>query len=138
MKTIEELGLRKCEYNPKWDKEAWFYKDKNGNVMPYLKEDIQNIINPLKPSTFLPILKLFDIPYIEDEWIKLICSISENIFRWRNRTVFGSYLSKMKLAAYKPFGFKDSVIQCGNIENLENIEYYIQSSVLQRPMDNDT
>ena len=137
MKTIEELGLKKHEYDPIWDNEAWFYKDKNGKVIPYLREDIKQIVDPLKPSTFLPLLELFDVPYFEEEWIKIMCSISENPDRWNRRTVFGSYLSKMKLRAYKHFGFKDSMTLYGDIEDLLNIEYCIQSTVFHKPLEKD-
>jgi hypothetical protein len=137
MYTIEELGLKKRHFDPELDKEDWFYKDKNGNIVPYWKEDIKAVVNPLKPATFLPLLELFDVPYFEEEWIRMICSISEDPFRWNNKTVFGSYLSKMKLCAYKPFGFKDSMVLYGEVKDLLDIEYVIQSSVFHKLLKKD-
>ena len=101
------------------------------------KEDIKAVVNPLKPTTFLPLLELFDVPYFEEEWLRMICSISEDPFRWNNKTIFGSYLSKMKLNAYKPFGFKDSMTLYGEIEDLLDIEYVIQSAVFHKLLEKD-
>ena len=130
MYTIEELGIKKQEYDPKWCQEHWFYKDKNGNIIPYFKEDIIAIINPLKPSTFLPFLKLFDIPFIEEEWMEMVRTISENPFQKNGKLIFGRYLTKMKLPAYKSLGFKDSILlSYKNIEDFIDSEYYIQSTV---------
>lgn len=54
-------------------------------------------------DTILPVLKHFNVPYIETQW-KNTCQYAKD----RPGSVMGRYLSKMKLCAYYEFGFADS------------------------------
>ena len=63
-----------------------------------------------KPWTYFQIMRYFDIPYIESEWLRLIekqikKTISNNE---KYKTIFGKYFSLMKLAGYRGYGFNDS------------------------------
>ena len=63
-----------------------------------------------KPWTYFHIMKYFDIPYIESEWLHLMekqikKTISNNE---KYKSIFGKYFSLMKLYGYKSFGFSDS------------------------------
>ena len=63
-----------------------------------------------KPWTYFQIMRYFDIPYIESEWLHLMekqikKTISNNE---KYKSIFGKYFAKMKLYGYKPFGFSDS------------------------------
>ena len=61
-------------------------------------------------STFLPFMELFDIPYIESQWNRLI-ALAERSSPFDvapASRVFGKYLSLMKLRGYIGFSFKDS------------------------------
>lgn len=86
---IEEYGI--CN----------FFKSRTGEIYPYLKEDIYAFIDENDPNSFRPILEDLDYPYIEDEWNEL----KEN---FPDSNILGKYISKMKLAAYKNYGYKDS------------------------------
>ena len=123
-------GLKKRHYNPEFDIEEWFYKDKEGNIFPYWKEDIQRYIDPHKPSTFLFLLEELNIPFIELEWIRLLekaynsCNITQSI-----QNVFGRYLALMKLKGYRSYRFEDTVIFIG--QSVDIFDYY--ASVIYIP-----
>jgi len=62
-----------------------------------------------KPWTFFPIMQLFNIPYIENQWFKRMKSqIKITINTHQYKSIFGKYLSTMKLAGYRNFEFQDS------------------------------
>ena len=105
---IEVLDLKKQDLTLFCDKpmEALFFKTKTGDFFPYLKEDIYNKINVFKPCTFLPLFQELDIPFYEEEWLRLI---RVQIKKGRQLSyIFGRYLSKMKLFDFKKTSFKNS------------------------------
>ena len=54
-------------------------------------------------------MKEFNIPYIEEVWLrKMIANFKITINTHSYKSIFGRYLSTMKLASYRPFEFKDS------------------------------
>ena len=60
------------------------------------------------PDTYLWILQEIDVPYIPDEWNKLLASWGRDKSKVTGLTIVGRYLSKMKLKQYKDFRWKDS------------------------------
>lgn len=109
MDTIEEFGLKKRHFDPEFDKEEWFYKDKNGNLFPYWKEDIKKYVDPHKPATFLQLLQELDIPFIEREWKNILGkAYNSNNPTQQIQSVFSRYLSLMKLRGYRSYGFNDT------------------------------
>lgn len=125
MNAIEELGLKKRHFDSEFDKEEWFYKDKNDNLFPYLKEDIKKYVDPHKPSTFLQLLQELDIPFIELEWKRLL----ERAHNSNNPTqqiqlVFARYLSLMKLRGYRAYTFNDTCFFIG--QKVDPFEEYIE------------
>lgn len=52
------------------------------------------------PQTFLWILEEVDVPYIEDEWTKIMDKYCKDRTKVTGTTVLGRYLSKMKLKQY--------------------------------------
>lgn len=62
------------------------------------------------PSDYYSLFKLYDIPYIRDEWESLVdrhikaCVIENKPYK----SIFGKYLTKMKLKGYKHYTWKDS------------------------------
>lgn len=80
-------------------KETW-YSNKYGDF--YLpKEIVKKLIDVNNPATFIPLLEWGDWPYIKWQWEDLVK-------RYGDYTVFGRYLSKMKLNHWKYYTFKDS------------------------------
>lgn len=60
------------------------------------------------PKTFLWILQEVDVPYIPEEWQKLMASWAKDKSKVKGTTIIGRYLSKMKLKQYRDFRWKDS------------------------------
>ena len=60
------------------------------------------------PETYLWILQEIDVPYIPDEWNKLLATYGKDKSKLTGLTIVGRYLSKMKLKQYKDFRWKDS------------------------------
>lgn len=60
------------------------------------------------PDTYLWILQEIDVPYIPDEWNKLLATHGKDRTKMTGLTIVGRYLSKMKLKQYKDFRWKDS------------------------------
>ena len=60
-------------------------------------------INNWDPDTYLWILQEIDVPYVPDEWNKLLMKYGQNRAKLTGMTILGRYLSKMKLKQYKEF-----------------------------------
>ena len=102
--------MKKCSMCEKYLPESSFYVLKNGYIDILCKKCRCKGCSDDKPWTFFPIMIYYDIPYIEKEWLELIKhqikrAISNN---GQYSSVFGKYLSKMKLCSFKNAGFKDS------------------------------
>ena len=60
------------------------------------------------PDTYLWILQEIDVPYIPDEWNKLLATYGKDRSKLTGLTIVGRYLSKMKLKQYRDFRWKDT------------------------------
>ena len=60
------------------------------------------------PSTYLWILQEVDVPYIPDEWNKLLATNGKDRSKLTGLTILGRYLSKMKLKQYRDFRWADT------------------------------
>lgn len=60
------------------------------------------------PSTYLWILQEVDVPYIPDEWNKLLATYGKDRSKLTGLTILGRYLSKMKLKQYREFRWADT------------------------------
>ena len=60
------------------------------------------------PDTYLWILQEIDVPYIPDEWNKLMASYANGNKKLSGMTILGRYLSKMKLKQFRDFRWKDN------------------------------
>ena len=60
-------------------------------------------INNWDPDTYLWILQEIDVPYVPDEWNKLLMKYGQDRAKLTGMTILGRYLSKMKLKQYKEF-----------------------------------
>lgn len=121
-------NLKACQKCGKvMDETAQFYLRKNGTRMDLCKRCLTMHINNYEPETFLWILKDMDLPYIPEEWNVLRDRAFENA-RQKGKaldgmSVFGKYLSKMKLKQWKPYGWEDSEkLQAINAEKKKAIE----------------
>mgnify|MGYP003300279211 CR=1 FL=1 len=60
------------------------------------------------PETYLWILQECDVPYIPDEWNKLMASYAKDKSKESGMTILGRYLSKMKLNQWKKYRWNDN------------------------------
>lgn len=72
------------------------------------KKCITMHVDNFNPDTYLWILQDCDVPYIPDEWNKLLESHARDRSKLTGMTILGRYLSKMKLKQYKDYRWKDT------------------------------
>ena len=72
------------------------------------KKYITMHIDNFNPDTYLWILQECDVPYVPDEWNKLLQSYAKDRSKLTGMTIIGRYLSKMKLKQYRDYRWKDT------------------------------
>ena len=91
-----------------------FYGSNNTDKYPndgkfnQCKKCITMHVDNWNPDTYLWILQEADVPYIPDEWNKLLQSYGQDRAKMTGMTIVGRYLSKMKLKQFKEFRWKDT------------------------------
>ena len=132
MKMCQKCGRMK-------NADTQFYQYKNGEKTELCKDCLTMHIDNFNPETYLWLLEKMDVPYIPEEW---------NILRDRafaknpllnGMSVFGKYLSKMKLKQFKEYGWADTEKlnaerELKNRENLEERKKYDEE--LKEKMEN--
>ena len=107
--TAIAKGYKQCQSCNKIKKEdIYFYTYKNGEKTELCKECLTRHIDNFKPETFLWILKKMDVPYIPEEWNVLRDRAFKKNPLLNGMSVFGKYLSKMKLNQWKDYGWDDT------------------------------
>ena len=66
-------------------------------------------INNWEPTTFLNILEMIDVPYIEVEWNTLLDRYGKDPKKTSSTAIVGRYLAKMKLNQYKELRYSDTL-----------------------------
>ena len=98
-----------CEKCNKTMDENNFYTYKDGHKTELCKKCITMHINNFDPSTFLWLLEKMDVPYIPEEWnILRDRAYAKDPLKMNGMSVFGKYLSKMKLKQWKDYGWADT------------------------------
>ena len=98
-----------CEKCRKTMAETNFYTYKNGQKCELCKPCMTMHINNFDPETFLWLLEKFDVPYIEAEWNVLRDrAFQKDPYKMNGMSVFGKYLSKMKLIQWKKYTWADT------------------------------
>ena len=111
----------KCNKTMRADK---FYTSNNLEKYPndgrlnQCKECITMHIDNFNPDTYLWLLQEIDVPYVPKEWNKLLGKFGKDKSKLSGTTIFGRYLSVMKLKQYKDYRWKDNAF----LEELENAE----------------
>lgn len=72
------------------------------------KKCISMHVDNWNPDTFLWILQECDVPWIPEEWNKLLESYAKDRSKVTGMTILGRYLSKMKLKQFKEYRWKDT------------------------------
>ena len=65
-------------------------------------------VDNFNPDTYLWILQDCDVPYIPEEWNKLLATYAKDKSKLTGMTILGRYLSKMKLKQFKDYRWKDN------------------------------
>ena len=98
-----------CEKCNKWMGENEFFTYKDGSKTEFCKQCLTMHIDNFDESTFLWLLKKMDVPYIPAEWNTLRDRIYEkDPSKLKSGSVFGRYLSKMKLKQWRQYGWEDT------------------------------
>ena len=109
-KSNESMYCEKCNKTMNVEQ---FYQSNNLEKYPqkYLhqcKKCITMHVDNWNPDTFLWILQEVDVPYIPEEWNKLLASYGKDKTKVTGTTIIGRYLSKMKLKQWKEYRWKDT------------------------------
>lgn len=88
--------------------EGQFYTYKDGQKTEMCKKCLTMHIDNFEPDTFLWLLEKMDVPYIPEEWNVLRDrAYAKDPHKMNGMSVFGKYLSKMKLKQWKAYGWVD-------------------------------
>lgn len=80
----------------------------NGGKMSQCKNCITMHVDNWNPETYIWILEEADVPYIPDEWNRLMLKYAVDGEKVSGTTIMGRYLAKMKLTQWRKFRYKDS------------------------------
>ncbi len=80
----------------------------NDGKFPQCKKCMTMHVDNWDPNTYLWILQEADVPYIPEEWDKLMHSYAGPGKKVTGATILGRYLSKMKLKQYREYRWKDT------------------------------
>ena len=103
-----------CEKCKRTMGENEFYSSNNLEKYPndgklrQCKKCITMHVDNWNPDTYLWILQEIDVPYIPEEWNKLMMTYAKDRSRVTGTTILGRYLSKMKLKQFKNYRWKDT------------------------------
>ena len=99
-------GCIKC--GKQLDEDSQFYTHKDGTKTSMCKKCLTMHIDNFDPDTFLWLLKEMDVPYIAAEWNVLRDRAFAKNPNLNGMSVFGRYLSKMKLKQWLKYGWNDT------------------------------
>lgn len=72
------------------------------------KKCISMHVDNWDPDTYLWIIQESDVPYVAEEWNKLMATYARDRSKVNGTTILGRYLSKMKLKQWKDYRWKDT------------------------------
>lgn len=109
----KEKKTRYCQKCNRTKDESNFYGSNNLEKYPegklnLCKECLTMHVDNWNPDTYLWILEECDVPYVAEEWNKLLASYAKDKTSVTGMTIIGRYLSKMKLKQFKDYRWKDS------------------------------
>ena len=104
---------RYCQKCNSTKNEDNFYTSNNREKYPdgrlnLCKDCLTMRVNNWEPDTYMWILQECDVPYIPDEWNKLLASYAKDPSTVTGMTIIGRYLAKMKLKQFKDYRWKDT------------------------------
>ena len=108
--AVESYFCEKCNRTMGSDQ---FYGSNNlakypEGKMKQCKKCMTMHVDNFNPDTYLWILQECDVPYIPEEWNKLLASYAKDRSKLTGMTILGRYLSKMKLKQFREYRWKDN------------------------------
>ncbi len=76
--------------------------------LPQCKKCITMHVDNWRPETYLWILQEVDVPYIPEQWNKLLQTYGKKGTKISGMTILGRYLSKMKLGQWNKYRWEDT------------------------------
>ena len=106
----ESFYCEKCNRTMNADQ---FYGSNNANKYPEgklhkCKKCTTMHVDNFNPDSYLWILQECDVPYVPEEWNKLLASYGKDRSKLTGTTIVGRYLSKMKLKQFRDYRWKDT------------------------------
>lgn len=80
----------------------------NKGRFPYCKKCMTMHVDNWDPNTYLWILQEADVPYVPEEWNKLMATYAKDRAKVTGMTIVGRYLSKMRLKQWAQYRWKDT------------------------------
>ena len=108
MTTTTPVKTCFCEKCGKTMNENQFYTYWDGTKTEMCKACLTMHIDNFDPETFLWLLEKMDVPYVPQEWNVLRDRAYAKNPNLTGMSVFGKYLSKMKLKQWKDYRWKDT------------------------------
>ena len=110
-----------CEKCNKTMDEGQFYTYKDGKKTELCKKCLTLHIDNFDESTYVWLLQKMDVPFVPEEWNilrdKAMAKANDDPRKLNGMSVFGKYLSKMKLKQWKEYGWDDTqMLQAQNAE----------------------
>jgi hypothetical protein len=102
-----------CEKCKKTMRGSEFYLSNNtekypDRVIPICKKCLTMHVDNWNPDTYLWILQEVDVPYIPEQWNKLLAAYGKDRSKVTGMTILGRYLATMKIKQYKDWRWKDT------------------------------
>ena len=103
------MAKKTCTKCGRTKEETMFYMYRNGQRSDLCKDCTLMHVNVWEPQTFVWLLEEYDVPWLPWEWE----SLREKAYvkhpeRKNDTTVFGKYLSKMRMKQYLNKGWADT------------------------------
>lgn len=110
-----------CDKCGKTMDEGQFYTYKDGRKTELCKKCLTLHIDNFDDTTYVWLLQKMDVPYVPEEWNvlrdKALVKANDDPRKLNGMSVFGKYLSKMKLKQWKEYGWADTEkLQAQNAE----------------------
>ena len=130
MADIKEKKSFYCEKCGRTMDEKQFYGSLNLDKYPegklhQCKKCITMHVDNWNPDTYLWLLQECDVPYIPEEWTKLMSTYAIDKSKVTGTTIFGRYLSKMKLNQFNKYRWKDTAF-------LQELEQHKREEAMKR------
>lgn len=108
--AYEQRFCKVCKQTLKIDN---FYKSNNtekytDGYLDTCKQCLTMHVDNWDPDTYIWIFQECDVPWVPEEWNKLLASYGQDRSKLTGTTIVGRYLSKMRLKKWKDYKWKDT------------------------------